>query len=395
MSLLYTLQGIQKYGDGQFRSVVALAKWTKELSDFYTNAGYEVLKPPKIDTYEHTQAVHFNLWNPIQLVKEIIQVIRIRKAKLNTEILLSSVKPDIVHLNSVVLLGSALATKKTRIPLVWHVREHSANGLLRLRRSILIHYLKAVPDKVIFICRADMSSWGNPRSGIVIYNFVDFDTFNLKIDKATEIDEVKIPQGDLNILFLGGVSEIKGGIYLIKAINNLVIRNLDKKIYLLFPGSIYKKPSYFIYRVAVRVLPIFGLNTYSQRIEREINCSVRPESFIRLSFVKNVVSLFSVSDVLVFSSIRPHFARPIIEAGAMGKPVIGSRLGGVEELIVDSANGFFVRPKNVCDIEEKLEFCLNHKKEIAQMGIKGHSIAVEKFNSGSNVIKIIEIYNSI
>jgi glycosyltransferase involved in cell wall biosynthesis len=395
MSLLYTLQEIQKQAGQQYTLIVALAKWTQNLADFYETAGFEVVKPDVIDTYEHTQAVSFNLWNPIHVISEIKQLLRIKKAIINTQKLIEKVKPDLVHLNSVVLIGSALAVQRQNIALIWHVREHPVKGLIGLRYNFIKKLLKTLPNKVIFICNADKAAWGNPVNGSLVYNFVDFKNFEAKQQKAKNINGIEIPNGDLNILFLGAVAKIKGGLYLIKAINKLMAKYPEKNIYLLYPGSIYTPPQYLLYRIAKGVLPLIGQGTYSQLVEREINKSPNADNFIKLPFTKDVAKMLSASDVLVFPSIRPHFARPIIEAGAMMKPVIGSKLDGVKELIADGLSGFFVRPKNVKDITDKLEILLIQKDKRLEMGHYGYAVALEKFEAKKNILQIIEIYNRI
>jgi glycosyltransferase involved in cell wall biosynthesis len=395
MSLLYTLQEIKNVADDQYEIIIALAKWTQQLSDFYEEQGFKVIKPKFIDTYEHTQSVNFKLWNPIDLFKEIVQQIKLRKAVRNTEQLIDLVKPDLVHLNSVVLQGCALADKRKKIPLIWHIREPSVRGLIGLRRHVLKKRLKNLPDKVFFICKADMQSWGNPPNGKVVYNFVDFNKFNKEMPAPKSIEGIVLPKGDLNILFLGAVGRVKGGLYLIRAINNLMKKYPDKKINFLFPGGEYDTPTYLLYKAVSFILPMFGQGTYAQKIEKEINKSSHPESFIKFRFVKAVPLLFAASDVLVFPSIRPHFARPIIEAGAMAKPVIGSRLGGVEELIEEGKNGFFVNPKNVNEIEERLEYFLNNKNEVNRMGQEGYNIALNKFQAKKNILIIIDVYKTL
>lgn len=395
MSLMYTLQGIKDFTCDNYEVVVALAKWTKPLADFYQQEGFEVVKPQRIETYEHTQSVHYNLLNPIDLFNELKQQIRIRNAINNTEALIDRVKPDIVHLNSVVLLGSALAVKNKKKYLVWHVREPSVKGLFGVRRLLIRQLLKRLADKVIFICKADQISWGNPNNGIVIYNFVDFKKFNINLENPTEIHGINLPKGDLIVLFLGALGRVKGGLILVKAINTLMKKYPWKSIYLLFPGGIYTPPTYLLYRIASTLLPIIGLGTYSQNITKEIKNSSHPENFKKFPFVKEVSKLFAATDILVFPSIRPHFARPILEAGAMGKPVIGSNLGGVIELIEDSKNGFLVKPKSVHSLVEKLSYFLENKQEIKRMGMNNHNLALDKFQSIHNITQIVSVYDSL
>jgi glycosyltransferase involved in cell wall biosynthesis len=395
MSLLYTLQEIQKITPDAYSLVIALAKWNKAMADFYTQAGFEVVKPEWIDTYEHTQAVSFNLLNPLHWLSEIKQLANIKRAKNNTKKLLEMVKPDLVHLNSVVLLGSAVATQELGIPLVWHVRENPVHGIFGLRYNWLKGKLKQLPNKIIFISNADKFSWGNPSNGALVYNFIDFDKFQIKDSQPKDLDGTMVPKSDITILFLGGVARIKGGLYLIKAINTLMTKYPDKNIVLLFPGSIYTSPKYLVYNLAKKILPLFGQGTYSQKIEREILRSPKPVNFIKLPFFKDVPKLLSLTDVLVFPSIRPHFARPVIEAGAMRKPVIGSDLDGVRELIDDGKNGFLVRPKSSEQIAKRLEIFLLDPSKADDMGAFGHSIATEKYQAKNNILKIISTYKNL
>ena len=51
-------------------------------------------------------------------------------------------------------------------------------------------------------------------------------------------------------------------------------------------------------------------------------------------------------DLLVFPATTNHFARPIVEAGAMGKPVVASRFPIIEELVKNGETGFSFRPEN-------------------------------------------------
>jgi glycosyltransferase involved in cell wall biosynthesis len=392
MSLLYTLQGIKTFAGDKYEVVVALAKWTKQLSEFYQHEGFEVVKPERIETYEHTQGVYYNLLNPFDLFKELKQKSKIKNATLHTEKLLEIVKPDIVHLNSVVLVGSAIAVKKKNIPLVWHVREPSIKGLFGIRRLFIKKMLRTLASRVIFICKADQASWGNPQNGSVVYNFIDFQKFNLNLERPLEINGTKIPQGDLNILFLGAVGRIKGGLILVKAINELMKKYPEKRFYMLFPGGIYNPPTYILYKVASAILPLIGFGTYSQNINKEIDNSLHPENFIKFTYVKEVAKLMAAADVLVFPSIRPHFARPIIEAGAMGKPSIGSKLGGVIELIDDTKTGFLVEPNSVSDLVEKLTFLLENEEEIQRIGMNSYKIALEKFQNRPNITQIVKVY---
>ena len=64
-----------------------MAKWTRQLVSYYEKEGFEVVENNWIDTYEHTQGASYDLWNPLHVLKEIKQQIKISKAKINTNLI--------------------------------------------------------------------------------------------------------------------------------------------------------------------------------------------------------------------------------------------------------------------------------------------------------------------
>jgi glycosyltransferase involved in cell wall biosynthesis len=393
MSLLYTLQGIQKENNN-YHIIVALAKWTQGLADFYNNNGFEVVNPNFIDTYEHTQLVSYKVLHPIGLLNEIKQLLKINKARKNTRLLIEREKPDLVHLNSVVLYPSALELNSMGVPFVWHVREPSVKGLFGLRKNKISKALKTLPNKSIFICNADKKSWRNPNNGIVVYNFIDFEKFNPNIETTMDFG-LNNSGKTIYLLFLGGVNEIKGTHVILKAFDLVLKQNREKNIKLVFAGGQYAKPDYFIYKLATTVLPIFGWNSYTESLEKLIVMLEIEKHIIRLPFIKDVAQLFKVSNILVFPSIRPHFARPIIEAGAMFLPVIGSNLGGVEELIIDGENGYLCPVNDYKYLASKINELIENPELMKQFGLNGNNIAIEKYNQQKNILEIVNIYNKI
>lgn len=388
MSLLYTLQGIKKSEKDAIHLIVALAKWNKQLAYFYTSYGFDVVKPEWIDTYEHTTALSFNLLNPISLFKEVSQRLKIYSAKNNTKKLLADVKPDLVHLNSLVLVGSAKACKEGNVPFVWHVREHPVNGLLGIRKKWVCGQLANLASKVIFICQADQNAWKAPANSEVVYNFVDFDMFNTA---NTDVNQ----SNSFTILFLGGVNRIKGTLTTLKALHKVNSEGSKIHTKMIFAGGVYETPNSTFYKMASRILWLFRLGTYTQQIERLIIKLDLEKHLIRVPYTNDVATLFAKSDCVVFPSIRPHFARPIIEAGAMRLPVIGSDLDSVRELIDEGVNGFLCKPLDFKCLSSKLAVLRDDKKLRQKFGEKGYSFSLEKFNQTSNIAQIIKIYQAL
>ena len=102
------------------------------------------------------------------------------------------------------------------------------------------------------------------------------------------------------------------------------------------------------------------------------------------------------ASVLVLPSMSEGLGRVIIEAMATGTPVIGSRVGGIPELVQDGVRGFLVPPGDENALAEKLRWILSNPEKSGAMGKAGRDF-VERFFSTENYLNgykhILEIAN--
>jgi glycosyltransferase involved in cell wall biosynthesis len=59
--------------------------------------------------------------------------------------------------------------------------------------------------------------------------------------------------------------------------------------------------------------------------------------------------------------------RTIMEAFAVGTPVVASRIGPPASMIVPGETGFHVQPGNVWELRERVEWCSSHFAELRAM----------------------------
>jgi len=72
--------------------------------------------------------------------------------------------------------------------------------------------------------------------------------------------------------------------------------------------------------------------------------------------------------------------RTILEAMAMGRPVITTNWRGCREAVEDGVNGFLVPIKDVVSIVEKIEWFLSQKEELIKMSNVNRRMCLEKFD---------------
>jgi glycosyltransferase involved in cell wall biosynthesis len=81
----------------------------------------------------------------------------------------------------------------------------------------------------------------------------------------------------------------------------------------------------------------------------------------------------------------------VVEAMAMGLPVIVSRVGGLPWIIRDGENGFFVEPCNPRDIAEKIILLLTNDDLRAYMS-KRNMEEAKKYDWKKIVEKLEKVY---
>jgi glycosyltransferase involved in cell wall biosynthesis len=79
-----------------------------------------------------------------------------------------------------------------------------------------------------------------------------------------------------------------------------------------------------------------------------------------------------------------------LEAMSVGRPVVGSRVSGIPELVVPHETGFLVEPGNPADLSEKLSLVLDDGKLAGELGRRGRGRILEDFDVKKNVRGVIE-----
>lgn len=84
---------------------------------------------------------------------------------------------------------------------------------------------------------------------------------------------------------------------------------------------------------------------------------------------------------LAVPSLSEGLPRVILEAMALGKPVIASRVGGIPELVKDGETGFLTEPTDSEQLAEKLRVLLADKALAIEMGGRARQMVAEQFSN--------------
>ncbi|MFH2136781.1 MAG: glycosyltransferase family 4 protein, partial [Patescibacteria group bacterium] len=93
---------------------------------------------------------------------------------------------------------------------------------------------------------------------------------------------------------------------------------------------------------------------------------------------KDLHDLIRGSKFVVLPSVwYENYPMSLLESGAFGKAVVGSRLGGIPEIIHDGENGFLAEPGNVDDLREKIQRLFRDNDLCEKMGRRARELIIE------------------
>lgn len=386
MSLLYTIQGLRDLGH---TCIVALARPSNDLLRLYQEAGFETIPYPGIALWDHSAGAPRPLLDPRTWSMYANIVTGWRRTSHRIMDLVDMVKPDIVHLNSMAFSVAACALIRQHVPFVWHVREPPPDQGLRTR---MIRQIMLKSPALIYISDFDRQQWVKGAKGVVIHNFLDLERFRPDIDGSRVRLAYQIPEDTKIILYLGGVSTIKGFYVLLDALS--ILRDRGNQFVCMMPGTDVGPTRSFQGQVAAKLLPLFGTGTPKQIARKWISERKLDSKLRALPFSTDIPTFFAASDVVVFPSIKPHFARPVIESIAMERPAIGSNLGGVRELIELHPLGVLVPPGDPNELAAAIEASFEHQNRPANLQ-ELFDLAKRRFDWREGVTAIDELYHSL
>lgn len=247
-----------------------------------------------------------------------------------------AMSPDVVYLNRAEqIVWGVLAAKFARTPLVVHLRTHLRFPGVRLAGRLASHFIA-----VSHFVRDEWIAAGVPADKItVVHNGIDparYPAGDLT-DRARARAQLGLPTDAYVVLYYGRVSPGKGVGTLLDAWRRL---NLDP---------------------AAAQLVIMGGSPDSQgtAYEKELLAD-RPAGCRWLPMDPDVLPALHAADVVVLpAEWQEPFGRVVIEGLSSGRPVIGTQVGGIPEILTGEFDRFLVEPGNATSLAEKLGSLMN------------------------------------
>ena len=120
-----------------------------------------------------------------------------------------------------------------------------------------------------------------------------------------------------------------------------------------------------------------------------------PDTVTFLGHYSQPQRLFQAADLTLLSTEGEAFGLVLAEAMACGVPIVGTRSGGMPEIVTNGENGWLAEPNDPDSFACAIERLIQDRKELERMRITARRYAVEKFEVSAEIAATVAVYESI
>ncbi|MGI8904957.1 MAG: glycosyltransferase family 4 protein [Candidatus Sumerlaeaceae bacterium] len=273
------------------------------------------------------------------------------------------------------------ALRPMRIPVVTHMR-------LSVTPRMVRNYWLPESTRLIAVSHGaaadfDPFPWKSERVRVV-HNGIDLEAFEQSRQHRTAIrEELGFAEHDFIIGQFGLMMPRKRPRFLIEAAPAILEQIPDARF--LFIGD--SSPGHESYLEQLQILAE----------DLAVQHAVR---FV--PFQKDIARFFGALDLNMLVSDDEGFGRVVVEAGAAGVPTIGSRVGGIPELIRDGETGYLIGGPGMNDDEFRAErprlielvaLLAGNSEFYMQMSRAAHAYATQNFSAEEYVRNVVRVFD--
>jgi len=109
----------------------------------------------------------------------------------------------------------------------------------------------------------------------------------------------------------------------------------------------------------------------------------------------DIAQLLAESHIAVLPSYREGLPKSLIEAAAVGRPIVTTDVPGCREVVKDGENGFLVPAKDAIELSIAIQKLINNPKLLISMGKKGRLMAEQEFSIQQIVEQTLKLYKTL
>ena len=286
---------------------------------------------------------------------------------------LNQVEADIIHFQDVkAAYHNSLAAMIARTRMVCHIR--SANPYLDLRRKLCLWPVQ----RYIFVSKESRQSFAislTDSKTRVIYDAIEVPTEDSSESNAAVRRELGVPDGCVLVGMVARVAPVKDYFTLADAAVQVLSRHPNTRFLIVGDNS------------------LIDLNrSHYAEVAKKLEELGIADRFIFTGHRTDVPRLIAAMDLFVLSTHREGFPLSILEAMAMGKPVVATAVGGIPEIVTPYVTGYLHRHGNSKELADAVLRLIDNPEEARRMGASAREHVLQNYSRQKFEDEIAETY---
>lgn len=279
-------------------------------------------------------------------------------------------RPGVIHANEFHIVPQAFFSAGKEVPISAHIRLSITARQFRNYHISKVRRLVTVSSAVKDL----LAGTGMEDRVRVIYNGVNVGSLGEEVAPLPQVAHWRgnSPRPLVAGLF-GLVSSRKNQLVAAEAVARA--NALGGNVGILFAGDAHKSS-----------LP------YGEELHRRLSRPDLRDCALWLPFQKDIAALYHSVDLNLLISSEEGFGRTIIEAGAAGRPSVGSRVGGIPELVREGETGWLVEEGDVEGLAQVLLEASRDGGRLRSMGAAARRLVEEHFTIEAHTRHMVALW---
>jgi glycosyltransferase involved in cell wall biosynthesis len=212
----------------------------------------------------------------------------------------------------------------------------------------------------------------------VIYDPIEASTADMTESNIVVRRELGIPSGCIVIGMVARVAPVKDYDTLVSAAADVLSKYPDTRFVIVGDNSLVE------------------LNRrHYQEVAQRLNELHIADKFIFTGHRSDVSRLIAAMDISVLCSHREGFGLCLVESMAMGKPVVGTAVGGIPEIIQPGVTGYLHQHGNSKELADALLSLIEDPEKANRFGAAGYERIQQNFSVHVFVDEISSVYSDV
>jgi glycosyltransferase involved in cell wall biosynthesis len=204
-----------------------------------------------------------------------------------------------------------------------------------------------------------------------IHNGIDLETVHVAAQRTVKRKEWQIDDRAIVIGTVGRLVPVKGQSILLESFRTL--RNSKYNVKLLLVGD----------------GPLRG------HLEAEVKRLSLEQEVLFAGHQEQSYDFINMMDIFVLPSLHEGIPMVLLEALALKKPVIASRVGGIPEVVSHGTSGILVKPANPDELATGLKRLVEDHEKAQQLGNAGRCRVEQEFDASLMAARTAAVYQSL